>query len=59
MFLLLTNETPNGSGELAFLDLNVHNDRKNSCHWYQKLTDTGIVLDLRRCAALQHKKNVL
>ena len=59
--LQFTIETPNGSGDLAFLDLNinVNEDRKISCHWYQKTTDTGIILNFRSCAPLQHKKNVI
>ena len=54
-------ETPNGSGDLAFLDLNINlnEDRNISCHWYQKSTDTGIILNFRSCAPLQHKRNVI
>ena len=49
---------PNGdtkrSGDLAFLDLNINlnEDRKISCHWYQLSTDTGIILNVRSCAPL-------
>ena len=59
--LQFTLETPNGSGDLAFLDLNINlnKDRKISCHWYQKSTDTGIILNFRSCAQLQHKRNVI
>ena len=59
--LQFTLETPNGSGDLAFLDLNinVNKDRKISCHCYQKSADTGIILNFRSCATLQHKKNVI
>ena len=59
--LQFTLQTPNGSGDLAFLDLNINlnEDRKISCHWYQKSTDTGIILNFRSCAPLQHKKNVI
>ena len=58
--LQFTLETPNGSGDLAFLDLNinVNEDRKISCRWYQKSIDTGIILNFRSCAPLQHKKTV-
>ena len=54
-------ETPSGSGDMAFLDLciNVNGDRKISGHWYLKSTDTGIILNFRSCAPLQHKKNVI
>ena len=54
-------ETTNGSGDWSFLDLNinVNEDRKISCRWYQKITDTGIILIFRSCAPLQHKKNVI
>ena len=57
--LQFTLETPNGSGDLAFLDLNINlnKDRKISCHWYQKSTDTGIILNFRSCAPLQHIRN--
>ena len=59
--LQFTLETPNGSGDLAFLDLNINlnEDRKIRCHWYQKSTDTGIILNFRSCAPLQHKRNVI
>ena len=54
-------ETPNGSGDLAFLvlNINVNEGRKISCHWYRKTTDTGIILKFRSCAPIQHKKNVI
>ena len=59
--LQFTLETPNGSGDLAFPDLNINlnEDRKISCHWNQKSTDTGIILNFRSCAPLQHKRNVI
>ena len=59
--LQFTLETPNGSGDLAFLDLdiNLNEDRKISCHWYQKSTDTGILLNFRSSAPLQRKRNVI
>ena len=59
--LQFTLETPNGRGELAFLDLNINLNeyRKISCHWYQKSTDTGIILNFRSCAPLQHKRIVI
>ena len=55
------HETPNCSGDLAFLDLNINanEDRKIGSHWYQKYTDTGIILNFCSCAPLQHKKNVI
>ena len=45
-------------GNLAFLDVNVNESSKSiiTCHWYQKPTDTGIILNFRSCALLQHKK---
>ena len=51
-------ETPNGSGDLAFLDLNinVNEDRKISCRWYQKSIDTGIILNFRSCARYNIRK---
>ena len=53
--LQFTPETPNGSGDLTFLDLdlNVNEYRKISCQCYQKSTDTGIILSFRSCAPLQ------
>ena len=59
--LQFTIQTPNGSGHMAFLDLNINlnEDRKLSCHWYQKSTDTRIILNFRSCAPLQHKRNVI
>ena len=40
-------ETPNGGEDVQFLDLNINEneDKKLSCHWYQKLTDSGIILN--------------
>ena len=42
-----TLETQNGSEDVEFLNLNINEneDKKLSCHWYQKLTDTGIILN--------------
>ena len=46
---------------LAFLDINVNVSSKNNitCHWYQKPTDTGIILNFCCCAPLQHKRNLI
>ena len=59
--LQFTLKTPNGIGDPAILDLNinVNKDRKISYHWNQKSNDTGIILNFRSCAPLQHKKNVI
>ena len=48
-------------GDLAFLDANVNVSSKSNitCQWYQRPTDTGIILNFRICAPLQHKKNVI
>ena len=48
-------------GNLAFLDIKVNVSSKSNitCHWYQKPTDTGLILNLCSCATLQHKKNVI
>ena len=48
-------------GNMAFLDIivNVSSKSNITCHWYQKPTDTGIILNFRSCAPLQHKKNVI
>ena len=49
-------ETHIGNGNLAFLDLNinVNDERKISCHWYQKSNDTGIILIFSTCEPLQN-----
>ena len=59
--LQYTLEKVNMDGDLAFLDINVNVSSKINitCHCYQKPTDTGIILNFRSCAALQHKKNVI
>ena len=59
--LQLTLEKVNMDGDLAFLDINVNVSSNNNinCHWYQKPTDTGIILNFCSCAPLQHKKNVI
>ena len=59
--LQFTLEKVNMDGGLAFLDINVNVSSKNNItsHWYQKPTDTGIILNFRSCAPLQHKKNVI
>ena len=59
--LQLTLEKVNMDEDLAFLEINVNVSSKNdiTCHWYQKPTDTGIILNFCSCARLQHKKNVI
>ena len=59
--LQFTLEKVNMEGNLAFLDINVNLSSKSNitCHWYQKPTDTGTILNFRSCAPLQHKKNVI
>ena len=56
-----TLEKDNMEGDLAFPDINVNVSSKSiiTCHWYQKTTDTGIILNFCSCAPLQHKKNVI
>ena len=48
-------------GDLTFFDINVNvsSESNITCHWYQKPTDTEIILNFRSCAPLQHKKNVM
>ena len=52
-------ETPNGFEDLALLVLkiNVNDIIKTSGQRYQKLTDTGVILNFRSCSPLQHNKN--
>ena len=59
--LQFTLEKINVEGDLAFLGINVNVSNKSNitCHWHQKPTETGIILNFRSCASLQHKKNVI
>ena len=59
--LHFTLEKVNLDGDLAFLGINVNESSKKNftCQWYQKPTDTGIILNFRSCAPLQHKKIVI
>ena len=43
-------ETPNGSGDLPFLELSTYenDDRSISCYWYQKMTNTSLNSVARR-----------
>ena len=52
-------ETLNGKEKLTSVDLNINveDKRKNSCHWYQKSTDTNIILIFRSCEPLHQKCN--
>ena len=34
-------------------------EKKATCGWYKKPTDTGIILNFRGCAPLQYKRNVI
>ena len=55
-----TLETTNADGELSLPDLNinVNYERPISCNWHNSSTDTGIHLSFRKCALLQHEKNM-
>ena len=57
--LQFTLEKVNMEGNLAFLDINkkVSSKSNTTCHWYQKTTDTGIILIFGSFAPLQHEKN--
>ena len=59
--LQFTLEKVNIEGDLASFDININVSSKSNitCHWYQKQTDTGLILNFRSCAPLQHKKNVI
>ena len=54
-------EKVNMEVNLAFLDINAKVGSKSNitCHWYQKPTDTGVILNFRSCAPLQHKTIVI
>ena len=60
-YLQFTIEKFDSNVNLAFLDLNVNVDSvKNvTCGWYQKPTDTSIILNFRGCAPLHYKRNVI
>ena len=51
-------ETPNGNGNMPIPDLNinVNDERRISCHWYEKSTDTCNILNFRSCALLHFMK---
>ena len=59
--LQFTLEKVNMEGNMAFLEKNVNVSSKSNItwQWYQKPTDTGLILNFRSCAPLQHKKNVI
>ena len=59
--LRFTLDRVNMEDNLAFLDVNVNLSLKIkiTCHWYQKQTDSGIILNFLSCAPLQHKKNMI
>ena len=46
--------TSNGNGNRAIPDLNINDndERRISCHWYEKSTDTCNILNFRSCAPL-------
>ena len=58
--LQFTIEELDSNGNLASLDLNINVDsgKKVTCGWYQKLTDTGTILNFRCCSPLPYKRNV-
>ena len=41
------------------INVNVSSKSNITCHWYQKPTVPGIILNFRSSALLQHKKNVI
>ena len=59
--LQFTLEKTNSEGNLPFLDLNINisQDRRVTCSWYQKPTDTGTILNYRSCAPTQYKRSVI
>ena len=59
--LQLTLEKVNMEEDLAFVHINVNLSSTSNitCHWYQKPTETKIILNFRSCAPLQKKKNVI
>ena len=46
---------------MAFLEIikNVDGNKKVKCVWYQKPKDTGTLLNVRSCAPLQYKLNII
>ena len=41
------------------MNINVNSCKEINCEWYKKPTDTGVVLNFRSCASIQHKKNIV
>ena len=54
-------EKVNMEWDLAFLDININVSSKSNItyHWYQKQTATGLILNFRGFAPLQHKRNFI
>ena len=59
--LKFTMEKPDKNGNLAFLEMNINVNswKEINCEWYKKPNDTGVVLNFRSCAPIQHKKNIV
>ena len=59
--LQFTLQKINSEENLPFLDLNINvsQDRRVTCSWYQKLKDTGTILNYRSCAPTQCKRSVI
>ena len=45
--------------KLLEINVNVSSKSNITCHWHHKPTDTGIILNFRSCAQVQHKQNVI
>ena len=54
-----TLETMDDKKSFPFLDMSINVKPEGTifCTWYQKLSDTGTILNYRSCAPLQHKKS--
>ena len=59
--LQFTLETTDDKNSLPFLDMsiNVQQEGKFFCTWYQKPSDTGTILNYPSCAPIQHKNNII
>ena len=54
-------ERPDENGNLASLEMkiNVNSCEEINCEWCKKPNDTGVILNFRNCAPIQHKKNIV
>ena len=59
--LQFTLETMDATKGLPFLDMRVRTDDRGTttCEWYQKPSETGVILNFRSCAPMRWKRNLI